>query len=59
MIGAIIGDVLGSTFEHHATKSTDFPLFPPGSRLTDDTVMTVATAQAVLDGIPYATVYRS
>ena len=51
MIGAIIGDVLGSSFEHHATKSTDFPLFPRGSRFTDDAVMTVATAQAILDEI--------
>ena len=59
MIGAIIGDVVGSVHEHHPTKSTDFPLFARGSRFTDDTVMTVATAQAILDGIPYEVAYRT
>lgn len=57
MIGAIIGDVIGSVHERAATKSTDFPLFVERSRFTDDTVMTIATAQAILDGIPYREAY--
>lgn len=48
MIGAIIGDVIGSVFEWHNTKTTDFELFSRESRFTDDTVMTVAIADALL-----------
>jgi hypothetical protein len=44
MIGAIAGDVVGSTCEFHYTKSIDFDLFTPGSTFTDDTMMTVAVA---------------
>jgi len=43
MIGVIAGDVIGSVHEHALTKSTDFPLFDPRCRFTDDTVLTVAT----------------
>lgn len=46
MIGAIAGDIVGSRFEHRAHKSTDFELFHPSCRFTDDTVMTIATADA-------------
>ena len=48
MYGAIIGDIAGSTFERQNVKTKDFPLFPEGSRFTDDTVMTVAVAAALL-----------
>ena len=58
MIGVIAGDVIGSVHEHALTKSTDFPLFDPGSRFTDDTVLTVATAHAILSGISYERAYR-
>lgn len=58
MIGAIIGDVVGSVHEHGGTKSTDFPLLVPQSRFTDDTVMTIATAEALLSGEPYDRAYR-
>jgi ADP-ribosylglycohydrolase len=58
MIGVIAGDVIGSIYEHHPIKSTDFPLFQPQSRFTDDTVFTVATAYAILNRIPYETAYR-
>ena len=58
MIGVIAGDVIGSVHEHARRKSTDFPLFDPLSRFTDDTVLTVATAHAILTGIPYAVAYR-
>jgi ADP-ribosylglycohydrolase len=58
MIGVIAGDVIGSVHEHRRTKSTAFPLFDPLSCFTDDTVLTVATAHAVLHGVPYETAYR-
>ena len=55
MIGVISGDVIGSVHEHSLTKSTDFPLFDSLCRFTDDTVLTVATAYAILTGTPYET----
>lgn len=58
MIGAIVGDVIGSVYEWRPIKSEDFPLFDPSSRFTDDTVLTVATADALLSGDPFAAKYR-
>lgn len=48
MLGAIIGDIIGSTYEWHNVKTKDFTLFPEGSHFTDDTVLSVAVADAVL-----------
>ena len=48
MLGAIVGDIIGSRFEWNNIKSKDFPLFTKQSRFTDDTVMTVAVAKALL-----------
>ena len=45
MLGAIIGDIVGSTREWHNIKTEDFELLPKGSRFTDDTVMTLAVAE--------------
>ncbi len=50
MIGAIAGDIIGSVHEHAETKTKDFPLFVPGCRATDDTVLTLAVAEYLLDG---------
>ena len=58
MIGVIAGDIIGSIHEHGLMKSIDFPLFDPLSRFTDDTVLTVATAYAILTGTPYEVAYR-
>lgn len=58
MIGAIIGDVIGSVYEHNPRKTTDFPLFTERSRFTDDSVLTIATAEAILTGEPYDRAYR-
>ncbi|HUE89047.1 MAG TPA: ADP-ribosylglycohydrolase family protein [Vicinamibacterales bacterium] len=58
IMGAIVGDVVGSVYEGRAHKTTEFPWLSPGSRFTDDTVMTVATARALLTGEPYAAAYR-
>lgn len=48
MLGAIIGDIAGSVHEHRRVTQRDFPLFTTGSRFTDDTVLTVAVADAIL-----------
>lgn len=53
MIGAIIGDIVGSTYEFHNTRDYDFELFPEGSSFTDDTICTIAIADAILRDIPY------
>ncbi len=50
MYGAILGDMIGAPYEFdRGNKSKDFPLFTEESRFTDDTVMTVAVAEALLD----------
>ena len=51
MFGAILGDIIGSPYEFDRNnhKSTDFPLFSDKSRFTDDTVMTCAVAQALME----------
>lgn len=49
MIGAIAGDICGSRFERRSHKSKDFELFASSCRFTDDTVMSLAVAQALLD----------
>jgi ADP-ribosylglycohydrolase len=53
MIGAIAGDIIGSVYEHRPIKTKDFPLFSQESRFTDDTVLTVAVADAILNGRSY------
>ena len=45
MLGAIIGDIVGSTREWHNIKTEEFEMVPRGSRFTDDTVMTLAVAE--------------
>ncbi len=50
MIGAILGDMIGAPYEFDRGKKTkDFPLFIHQSKFTDDTVMTVAVAEALMD----------
>lgn len=48
MIGAIVGDIVGSRFEWRNCKSKDFELFSEGCAFTDDTVMTLAVCDALL-----------
>lgn len=52
MIGAIIGDIAGSRFEFNNYKSKDFKFFTEKCRFTDDTVMTLAIAEAILEADP-------
>lgn len=58
MIGAIAGDIIGSVYEHHPVKTKDFPLFHPQCRFTDDSVLTVAVASAILEDRNYLNAIR-
>lgn len=49
MIGAVIGDIVGSRFEWDNHKTKDFELFDRRCRPTDDSIMSLAVAQAILD----------
>lgn len=49
MIGAIVGDVVGSRFEYHNHRDKEFPLFTDSCKVTDDSIMTTAIAIAVMD----------
>ena len=48
MLGAIIGDTVGSVYEFNNIKTTDFPLFDPRCDYTDDSIMTMAVAEWLL-----------
>lgn len=50
MLGAIVGDIIGSYYEFRPYKKEDFPLFLEKSRFTDDTVMTLAVGLGVMRG---------
>lgn len=50
MFGAIVGDVAGSHYEHFPTKSLDFDFFKEHSCVTDDSVLTIAVADWILNG---------
>jgi len=58
VLGAMIGDIVGSVYEWHNIKTTDFPLFSGRCFFTDDTVLTAATAQAIMNGTNYSAVYQ-
>ena len=49
MFGAIIGDIVGSIYEDDNIKTKDFPLFDNRCTYTDDTVLTIATAEWLLE----------
>lgn len=59
MLGAIYGDICGSFFEHHNHKSKNIDLWSHVSRFTDDTVLTVATMEALLADLSFSERYRS
>lgn len=58
MLGAIAGDIIGSAYEFYSTKTTDFKLFTPDSRFTDDTVLTVAVADCILNEKKYSITFK-
>lgn len=49
MIGAIIGDISGSKYEFNNIKTKDFPLLSKGDEFTDDTIMSLAVAKALME----------
>src|ERR1700740_3434857 len=59
MIGAIVGDIIGSVYEWDRIKTKEFDLFRPDCSFTDDTVLTVALAESILTGADYASLMRA
>ena len=53
MLGAIIGDMIGSVYEFNNVKDKNFPLWSKASHYTDDTVCTIAIADALLNQKPF------
>ena len=52
MYGAILGDMIGAPYEFdRGGKTKDFPLFSQGTEFTDDSVMTIAVAEALMDAL--------
>ena len=49
MLGALVGDIIGSTYEFYNTKRMDFDLFEKRSTFTDDSVMTLAVAKWLIE----------
>jgi len=58
MLGAIAGDIIGSVYEWDPIKTTEFDLFQDRCTFTDDTVLTAATAEAIIGSINYAGAYK-
>ena len=58
IMGAIIGDTIGSVFEWNNIKTTKFPLFCEETNFTDDSVLTVATMDGILNKVDYTTIYQ-
>jgi len=53
MIGAITGDIVGSVYEWHNIKTKDFPFFSSKGFVTDDSIMTIALADSILNNVDY------
>lgn len=58
MIGTLCGDYIGSVYEWHNHKSKQFELFSRDCRFTDDSVMTIATMDALLNDLDFGLCYR-
>jgi ADP-ribosylglycohydrolase len=58
LIGAIAGDIIGSVYERKRIKTKDFPLFGQGCTFTDDSVLTIALAEAILTDVSYEKLMR-
>lgn len=59
ILGAVTGDIIGSVFEWNNVKTTDFQLFTERTDFTDDSVLTVATMDCILNGDDYTRAYQS
>nr|VFJ46139.1 MAG: ADP-ribosylglycohydrolase [Candidatus Kentron sp. DK] len=58
MLGAIAGDIIGSVYEWNNIKTKEFPLFGPKSSFTDDSILTIALADAILHEKDYGETMR-
>ena len=58
ILGSIIGDIIGSVYEWNNVKTTVFPLFSKDSFFTDDSVLTFATMDCILNKSDYTKVYQ-
>ncbi|HEY9873732.1 MAG TPA: ADP-ribosylglycohydrolase family protein [Candidatus Obscuribacterales bacterium] len=58
MLGAIAGDIIGSIYEFDNIKTKDFPLFSDDSEYTDDTILTVAVADVILNDGDYSKQFK-
>lgn len=47
MLGSLLGDIVGSIYEHEPIKTTEFEFFHPNCHFTDETVLTLAIANAI------------
>ncbi len=59
MLGAIAGDIIGSVHEFMGIKTIDFPLFCDNSDFTDDSVLTIALADAILNACDYSELMKN
>jgi ADP-ribosyl-[dinitrogen reductase] hydrolase len=59
MIGAVAGDIIGSRFEGHPVPPAGFELFHPHCRFTDDTVCSLAVAEAIMSRADFASTLRA
>jgi ADP-ribosylglycohydrolase len=58
ILGAITGDIIGSIYEFDNIKATDFPLFSEGCYATDDSIMTFATMDVLINKGDYTETYQ-
>jgi ADP-ribosylglycohydrolase len=58
MIGAITGDIVGSTYERQNIKTKEFPFFGDGCQFTDDTVCTITVEDCLINDGDYAEYLR-
>lgn len=58
MKGSVTGDIIGSAYEWNRVKHKDFELFTQGTDYTDDSVLTIAVAEAILEGKDYEETIR-
>lgn len=59
LLGTLAGDIIGSVYEFDAPKTTDFEIFASGSEITDDSVLTLAVADAILSQRSYLDCIRA
>lgn len=58
MLGAIAGDMIGSVYEFNNHRTKDFPLFIDDTEFTDDTILSVAVADVLMNGGDYAKAFK-